>query len=253
MRPVVCIVPCYREPVDEVEKTIESALAVENISRVIVVDDGENSRALVKLAGERSPGKCVTTLCREENGGPAAALNDGIALAGLNGEDAIICRLDVRDRYYPEAKAAQIETVLSGKCRASASPHYDPVKGEVCTPRVDWRDRIYYVSQFTQISTVFERSVWAEIGIDTTFRWAEDWRFCMLVQHWIGWDMFHEVTCAAGMFPGGYTDRGGPQRDADRKRVYELGQHLGKPDKFAHYYDPIWCRRHGLEPLKRKT
>lgn len=245
MRPVVCIVPCYREPVDEVLASVESALAVQNMTSVIVVDDGAHDEKLQLLVGSR-----VAVIYREGNGGPAAALNDGIAAAP---DDAIICRLDVRDRYYPEAKAAQIETVLSGKCRASASPHYDPVKGEVCTPRADWRDRIYYVSQFTQISTVFERSVWAEIGIDTTFRWAEDWRFCMLVQHWIGWDMFPEVTCSAGMFPGGYTDRGGPQRDADRKRVYELGQHLGKPDKFAHYYDPIWCRRHGLEPLKRKT
>lgn len=241
---VVVVIPCYREPIDEVSATIESALLVPNVKRAIVVDDGAGQYELDDLRSN-----CVEVRHRNINGGPAAALDDGIAAAPA---DSVICRLDVRDRFYPEAKAHQIETVLSGKCRASASPHFDPVRGEVHTPRNDWRDRIYYVSQFTQMSTVFEHSVWEEIGIDTSFRWAEDWRFNMLVEHHIGWDMFPEVTCSAGMFPGGYTDRGGPGRDADRKRVYSLGQALGKPEKFAHFYNTDWCRRRGLTPLKRK-
>jgi hypothetical protein len=240
---VVVIVPCYREPVDEVAKTVESALAVPNVTDVIIVDDGAGQAELDALASDR-----VRVIHRAANGGPAAALDDGIRAAPT---DSVICRLDVRDRFYPEAKARQIDTVLSGKCRASASPHFDPVKGAVHTPVEKWQTLIYSVSQFTQMSTVFERSVWQEIRIDTSFRWAEDWRFCMLTQHYIGWEMFPEVTCSAGMFPGGYTDRGGPNRDSDRKRVYQLGQVLGHPDKYAHMYNPEWCKRRGLTPLRR--
>lgn len=239
---VVVVIPCYREPIAEVIGTLESAFSVAD--RVIVVDDGAGQYELDDLRSDR-----VEVWHRNLNGGPAAALEDAIAAAPM---DSVICRLDVRDRFYPDAKRRQIETVLSGQRRASASPHFDPVAGRVHIPRSDWRTRIYYVSQFTQMSTVFHHSVWREIGIDTSFRWAEDWRFNMLVEHHIGWDMFPEVTCSAGMFPGGYTDRGGEGRDADRKRVYALGQALGKPEKFAHLYDPVWCAKRGAEPLKRK-
>lgn len=237
--PVVVVIPCHREPLDEVALTVESARAVGD---VILVDDGTGDAALDSLG--------VRVIHRTENGGPAAALNDGIAAAP---DDSVICRLDVRDRFYAEPKLRQIETVLRGECRASFSPHFDPVAGRVHQPRDDWQTRIYYGSQFTQISTAIERSVWVEVGIDVSFRWAEDWRFCMLTEHRIGWQMFPEVTCSAGMFPGGYTDRGGPGRDADRKRVYELGQALGKPEKFAHRYDPIWCARHGVAPLVSRS
>lgn len=239
--PVVVVIPCYREPFDEVAGSLKSALAVADF--VVIVDDGADQQDLESLRSGR-----VDILHRAENGGPAAALNDGIAATPPG---SIVCRLDVRDRFYPEPKARQIEMVRSGQCRASMSPHFDPVAGRVHTPR-DWQARIYYVSQFTQMSTVFERSVWEEVGIDTSFRWAEDWRFNMLVQHHIGWTFFPEVTCSAGMFPGGYTDRGGPGRDAARKRVYQMGQHLGKPEKFAHLYDEQWCKKRGIEPLKRK-
>lgn len=241
--PVVVVIPCYREPLDEVAATVESALSVCNVTDVIVVDDGAGDAGLDELRSDR-----VQVIYRDTNGGPAAALNDGIAAAS---DDAIVCRLDVRDRFYPEAKARQIETVLSGEYVASAGPHFDPVAGRVHIPHTKWRTLIYNVCQFTQISTAFRRSVWADIGIDTSFRWAEDWRFCMLVQHHIGWQMFEEVTCSAGMFPGGYTDRGGPDRDSDRKRVHRLGQILGRPKRYAHLYNEEWCRHHGVTPMKR--
>lgn len=241
MTPAVCVIPCYREPLDEVRSTLESALGCVDLA--VIVDDGADDRALDVLESER-----VLVLHRADNGGPAAALNDGISAAP---EDSVICRLDVRDRFYPDAKRRQIETVRSGACRASASPHYDPVKSRTHKPHEKWSTLIYTVSQFTQMSTAFHRSVWSEIGIDTSFRWAEDWRFCMLVQHYIGWEMFPDVTCSAGMFPGGYTDRGGPERDSDRKRVYALGQALGNPDRYAHLYSEDWCKKRGLTPLRR--
>ena len=241
--PVVVVIPCYRGPIEEVELSLASALEVADTA--IIVDDGADQRELDSLAGDR-----VRIVRRAENGGPAAALDDGIAAAP---EGAVICRLDVRDTFYADAKRRQIETVLRGECRASASPHFDPVAGRAHVPHAKWATLIYRDSQFTQMATVFRRSVWAEVGIDRSYRWSEDWRFNLLVQHYIGWQMFPEVTCSAGMFPGGHSDTGGRARDADRKRVLHLGQVLGKPEKYAHFYNPIWCAKRGIAPLQRKA
>jgi hypothetical protein len=222
VREVVTVIPCYREPIDEVRKSLESALAVSDHVRIIHADT---------------------------NGGPGAALDIGTRAAP---EGSIICRLDVRDCFYPEAKLRQIETVRSGRCRASASYHFDPVTNSVHVPPPKWQTRIYTDSVFTQISTVYERSVWEEIGIDATLRWAEDWLFLLRVQHYIGWSLFPEVTCSAGMFAGGHTDRGGSSRDLDRVRVVEMGRILSHPDAYAHLYNEKWCRKRGITPLKRK-
>lgn len=238
---IVCVIPCYREPVDEVSKTLVSALSVADSA--IVVDDGANDVALDALRSEQ-----VRVIHSEHNGGPGMAVDAGTRAAP---DDSIICRLDVRDEFYP-AKRAQIETVLSGKCRASASPHFDPVTNAVHHPPPDWRTRIYTDSVFTQMATVYERSVWAEVGMDPSLRWAEDWLFLLRVQHYIGFDMFPEVTCSAGMFAGGHTDRGGGARDADRVRVVEMGRILSHPDAYAHLYNERWCGKRGIKPLRRK-
>jgi glycosyltransferase involved in cell wall biosynthesis len=244
---VVTVIPCYREPIDEVRRSLESALAVSDAA--VIVDDGAGQSELDELASAR-----VTVLRRTENGGPSAALNDGIASAPPG---SVICRLDVRDVFHPDAKRRQIERVTSGACRASCSPHFDPVLAADFTPPSDWRKRIYTDSCFTGVSTVYERSVWEDIGIDTSFRWAEDWRFSLLIEHCVGFEMFPEVTCAAGMFPGGHTDCTGDvakreRREADRARVLELGRALSHPDMFSHLYNERWCRSHGIRPLRRK-
>lgn len=249
MRNVVVVMPCYREPIGEVRRSLDSALAVSNVTGAIIVDDGAHDEALDDLSDER-----VTVIHTDANGGPSAALNAGIASTP---PDSVICRLDVRDVFYPEAKARQIEAVLSGACRASCSPHFDPVTGEIFIPPADWRSRIYTDSCFTGVSTVYERSVWEEVGIDTSFRWAEDWRFSLLIEHLVGFDMFPEVTCSAGMFPGGHTDCVGDRekykrRQADRARVLDLGRSLSHPDQYAHRYNAEWCAKRGLEPLRRR-
>jgi glycosyltransferase involved in cell wall biosynthesis len=244
--PVVVVIPCHREPIEDVAATVDSALAVPvDGLRVVLVDDG-NRRADLNL-GER-----VTVIHRETNGGPSAALNTGIASTT---QGSIICRLDVRDAFYAEPKARQIETVLRGVL-ASSSPHFDPVKGCDHVPPPDWRKRIYKDSCFTGVTNVYHRSVWERIGNDESIRWAEDWRFSMLVEHLFGWDMFPEVTCSAGMFAGGHTDCGGDPkkyqlRDADRTRVWELGRALSHPDMYAHLYREDWCRKRGIDPLPR--
>lgn len=249
MRDVVVVVPCYREPVDEVRRSIDSALAVANVTRVTLVDDGADQSELDQLAGDR-----VSVIHLDVNGGPSFALNAGIAAAP---DDSIICRLDVRDEYYPEPKARQIETVLSGRCRASCSPHYDPVAGAIHEPPPNWRRLIYTDSCFTGVSTVYERSVWQEVGIDTSFRWAEDWRFSLLIEHMIGFDMFPEVTCSAGMFPGGHSDCTASDekrrlREDDRVRVIRLARALDRPDQFAHLYSVDWCKKRGMTPMVKR-
>lgn len=241
--------PCHREPVDVVAESLASALAVPVCASVVIVDDGAGRTDLDVLTDDR-----VRVLHRATNGGPSAALNDGIASTA---PDSVICRLDVRDSFYPDAKARQIETVLRG-LPASCSPHFDPVENRVFTPPADWQRRIYTDSCFTGVSTVYRRDVWERVGIDTSFRWAEDWRFSLLIEHMIGFDIFPEVTCSAGMFPGGHTDCTQSRekralRDADRARVLELGRALANPDMYAHLYSEKWCAKRGKTPLPRRT
>ena len=245
--PVVVVVPCYREPLEYVTATIDSALTVPvDGLRVVLVDDGTGRDDLA--FGDR-----VTVLHRDRNGGPSAALNTGIASTAPG---SIICRLDVRDSFYSEPKARQIETVLRG-VTASASPHYDPVHDRTWVPPDDWRRRMFSDSCFTGVTNVYHRHVWERVGVDDSYRWAEDWRFSMLVEHVFGWEMFPEVTCSAGEYPGGHTDCGGDRRkyelrDADRTRVHELGRALSHPDAYAHLYREDWCRKRGMTPLPRR-
>lgn len=248
MDPVVVVMPCHREPIAEVQKSIDSALAVpiEGI-RVTLVDDGTGREDLDALGSDR-----VTVIHRDTNGGPSAALDTGIASTAPG---SVICRLDVKDEFYPEPKARQIETVLRG-IPASCSPHWDPVRNYEHHPPPDWRKRIYSDSCFTGVTTVYRRDVWERVGIDTSIRWAEDWRFSMLIEHIVGFDLFPEVTCSAGMYAGGHTDCTSNRakydaREADRARVVTLGRALSHPDAYAHLYNPKWCAKRGIEPLKR--
>ena len=245
---VVVVVPCHRDPVDAVAASLASALAIPDL-RVVVVDDGADRADLDALSDDR-----VRILHRRENGGPSAALEDGIASTAPG---SVICRLDVRDEFYPEAKARQIETVLRG-VQASCSPHFDPMLGRSHELPSNWRQHIYTDSCFTTVTAVYQRSVWERVGMDTSLRWAEDWRWALLVEHTIGWDVFPEVTCSAGMYPGGHTDVTGDQRkrearDRDVAQVLELARALANPDMYAHLYSEQWCAKRGKTPLPRRT
>jgi glycosyltransferase involved in cell wall biosynthesis len=242
---VATVIPCYREPFDLVLAAVRSAQSVPGMTRVIVVDDGGHDPALDALPCE--------VIHAPTNGGPSAALDIGIRQLS---EESIICRLDVRDAFYPEAKGRQIETVKAG-VRASVSAHYDPVPQEEYVPPADWRKRMYRDSCFSSISMAIHHSVWREIGIDASFRWAEDWRFLMSVHHYIGLTVFPEITCSAGMFTGGHTDCSNDKdkaarRNVDIGRVSELGRALSHPDAYAHLYNEGWCRSHGIAPMRRR-
>lgn len=248
MAPVYVVMPCHREPLDAVVASLDSALAILG-ANVVIVDDGVARDDLDALRSPR-----VTVLHRTENGGPSAALDDGFRSTP---HGSVLCRLDVRDSYYPDAKARQIETVQRGT-PASCSPHFDPVAGRVHVPPRNWRTRIYTDSCFTSISMAIRRDVWERVGIDTTLRWAEDWRFLMLIEHTIGFEMFDEVTCAAGEFAGGHSDVTASRekrelRDSHVARVYEIAQALAHPDKYAHLYSEQWCAKRGRKPLPRRA
>lgn len=258
-RPIVVVVPCYREPLDRVRRSVESALAIPLPDvRVVIVDDGAGDEQLDVLHDEMAclSELAVTVLHRDRNGGPSAALNTGIASAP---DGSVICRLDVGDVFYPEPKARQIETVLRGDARASCSGHYDPVADRVHQVPADWRRRIYGDSCFSGVTTVYLREVWEAVGrCDESYRWAEDWRFSLLIEHVVGFSLFEEVTCSAGMFPGGHSDTTGDPakleaRNRDRRRAREFGQQLGDPARYAHLYSEKFCRKYGLTPLPRRS
>lgn len=245
---IVTIVPCYREPFARVLATVESALAVPGMDRVIVVDDGCADAGLDALPCD------VVHL--PENRGCSAALNAGIRLLA---DSDIACRLDVGDLFYADAKARQLEVVASGQARCSSSPHFDPVAGEVWQLPADWHRQIYADSVFTGCTNVYRVDVWREVGEhDESLRYLGDWDFSMKVQFYVGWHIHDEPTCSAGMFPDGFSARAqsnpitAARRIADRSRVFERGRAFSHPDAHAHLWNEDWCRKRNLEPLRRK-
>jgi len=246
---VVTIVPCFREPLDKVRRTVESALATRHMSRVIVVDDGCHDAALDELESDR-----VQVIHLEENRGCSAALNAGIATLD---DDDIACRLDVGDHFWPENKARQLELVLTGEARCSSSPHFDPVAGETWRVPDRWQRRIYADSVFTPCTNVYRVSVWREVGgHDEGLRYKADWDFSMKVEAYVGWHLHPEVTCDAGMYPDGFTARSvlDPVKRAVREEcnrvVSERGRILANPSAHAHLFNEKWCKYHGVAPLR---
>lgn len=252
---VAVVIPCYREQIDRVRSTVESAARTPNVNRVIVVDDGCNDETLDILHDEHAclDERAVTVLHLPENRGCSGALNAGIESLP---EDSIVCRLDVGDHFWPEAKARQIDVVLSGDWRCSSSPHFDPVENRIWIPPSHWRKHIYNDSVFTGVTNVYHRSVWLEVGKhDESLMYSADWDFSMKVQYRIGWHMHDEPTCDAGMYVGGHSDRA--QRDAKTKQrriddqadVALRGRILSHPDMYKHLSDPEWRRKRGLPPV----
>lgn len=248
---VAVVIPCYREQIDRVHKTVESALATRNVTDVIVVDDGCNDQGLGTLVSAM-----VNVLHLPRNRGCSGALNAGIQDLP---DDAIICRLDVGDEFYPGPKARQIDVVLSGQARCSSSPHFDPVAGEFWAVPDNWRRHIYSDSVFTGCTNVYRKDVWLEVGgHDESLRYLADWDFSMKVQYYVGWHMHDEATCAAGMYPDGFSARAQfdpvtkQRRVDDRSKVFERGRVFSHPDAHAHLFNEKWCRKRGLTPLRRK-
>ncbi len=246
-RPVFVIMPCFNEDPVRVMRSVESALATPGVDRVRVVDDGS------AIPLELPPTDRVVVIRRGNNGGPSAALNSGIRTLP---QDAIVCRLDVGDTFYPDVKGKQIEEVRSGRARALFAWHYDPVRNFTRKPDANWQRNVFIDNQFGSTTSVFERSVWEEVGgFDDSVRWTDDWRFAVKVQFLVGWSEFAEVAGEHGMYPGGHSDvDGDPVRKAARAKDYtatvELARALGNPRAYRYLFDPKWCRKRGLVPLQ---
>jgi glycosyltransferase involved in cell wall biosynthesis len=262
---IYAVIPCYREKLDRVRRTVDSALATKGIDSVLIVDDGCNDRELDRLTLTEAPEpeaeeadgyeprrpqpSRVRVLHLPANVGPSAAMNAGCETLPT---DAIICRIDVGDTFHPEAKARQVATVKAG-VRASFSPHFNAVSKAVFRPPANYASRIYFDGMFCICTAVFHRSVWVEVGgFDESLRYGDDWDFSMRVQHAIGWSMFGEVTCEAGAFPDGYSARAKldpatkARQIADTQRCLDKALAMRHPSAAAHFSDPSWRRKHGL-------
>jgi hypothetical protein len=243
--PVVVVVPCYNESNERIERTVASALVTPGVDLVRVVDDGSD------VPVSPAPRAKLDVMRCPSNGGPSAALNVGIRSLP---DDAIVCRLDVGDEFYPEPKSRQIAMVKAG-APAVASARFDPVAERVVPIANGWKRGIFGGCQFANTATVFTKQTWLDVGgYDESLRWCDDWRFSAAVQAHVGWQIMNEATGSHGEFPGGHSDVRGEskaRRQADRARVVEICHALASPDKHAHLFDEDWCRKRGVIPIRK--
>lgn len=232
---VVTVIPTYRDTLEQLSSSVESALAVTGMDGVLMVADGA-PRIPREVLDRFGPDGRVRLLVLEKNRGCPAALNAGIAELA---NDALVCRLDAGDVFYPEIKLRQVlEHRARSEVRCSFSEHHDSVTGATRMPSARlWSRGIYADNQFCASTTVFTKQVWLDVGgYDESLRYGDDWDFHMRVQHLIGWTPFWDVTCSAGELAGGLTDsaRRDPAkrklRDEHVARVHEQGRALSHPD-----------------------
>lgn len=221
---IATIIPAYNEPPAHVQAAVESARAVSDL--VVVADDGSRHPVSIESDG--------VLVVRQENNGPAAAMNLG-ARAAIDAGATTLCRLDVGDSFLEEPKRRQI--ALSAEHHAVASWHVDPVEGKTFRPLPNWRRVIYWDGAFCICTIVVSADLWRDMGgFNESLRWADDWDFAMRVEQRHGWHMFAEATCLAGAFDGGHTK--GAEADPIKRalkhecmvRTLELGRVLrGRP------------------------
>lgn len=193
---IATIIPCYNEPRGRLAATVESALEVSDL--VVIADDGSREPASHWQAD--SDARAVIAV-RQPNAGPAAAMNLG-AYEAIKLGATRLCRLDVGDSFRADAKRRQL--ALAGP--ALCSWHFDLVEGKTFTPLPHWQRQIYWDGAFCIDTIVVAVDLWREVGgFDVSLRYGDDWDFAMRVQATCGWEMFPEVTCEAGAFPGGHT------------------------------------------------
>jgi glycosyltransferase involved in cell wall biosynthesis len=232
---VVTVIPTYRDTLEQLSLSVESALRVTGMEGVLIVADGA-PRIPREVLDRFGPDGRVRLLVLDKNRGCPAALNAGIAELA---DDSLVCRLDAGDEFFPEIKTRQvIELMIAAPSSCSFSAHHDSVTGATRMPYARmWARAIYSDNQFAASTTVFHKRVWFDVGgYDESLRYGDDWDFHMRVQHVVGWSPFWDVTCSAGELAGGLTDsaRRDPVkrklRDEHVARVHEQGRALSHPD-----------------------
>lgn len=215
---IATVIPAWNEPADRIARTVASALTVSDL--VVIADDGS-----------REPIACDGALVvRQENKGPAAAMNLGARIALERGASKI-ARLDVGDVFRVDEKRRQLATPHA----ASFSPHFDLVESKTFVPPSLWVNRIYTDGAFCICTCVVTAAAWLAVGgFDESLRYGDDWDWSIRVQSIIGWTMHPEVTCEAGAFEGGHTKGANAdpvkrqRKHDDMVRVIKLGKTVAR-------------------------
>ncbi|WP_298528033.1 glycosyltransferase [uncultured Christiangramia sp.] len=169
------VIPCYNDPI-YVTRAVDSAVAQDYVDlEIIVVDDGSNSETKAILRGlEPKMSKLIT----QENKGPSAARNTGIALA--NGEFILV---HDSDDYFEPAFCTKAVEVFSRK---------NDVKAVTCYARWFQSDRQYrifkppggdlkdfLIQNATLSNSMFRKKDWEEAGgyDEKMINGFEDWEF----------------------------------------------------------------------------
>lgn len=187
---IATVLPAYNEPRDRLLASVQSAL---DVSDLVVVSDDGSREPIEPIDG--------VEVVRHENAGPAAAMNRGVERALAMGATRI-ARLDVGDRFLPDAKRRQLERPEP----AVASWHFDLVRQRAFRPTQERLGRIYFDGVFCICTVVVTADVWRDVGgFDESLRYGDDWEWAMRVQHAVGWTMHADITCEAGAFEGGHS------------------------------------------------
>jgi Glycosyl transferase family 2 len=193
---VSVVIPCYNQA-QYLRQSIESALSQTHSSMdLIVVDDGSRDDTAAVAAGYR-PVRCV----RQDNRGPSAARNAGLAVA----RGAFVIFLDADDRLLPWAATrgmASLHMDPSAALAVGLERRIDTHGGPLPTRRRRPLQGDAYASLIRRCwimppgAVIFRRSILEAIGgFDAALPYAEDYDvYLKLARRWPIIDHYTEVV-----------------------------------------------------------
>lgn len=98
------VIPTFNAPADRLGRVLRSALACDDVGRVIIVDDGSSSSPTAKSFGLGADSLEKLVVLTQLNAGPSAARNQGLRTATA---DFILC-VDDDDELIPKGVAAMV-------------------------------------------------------------------------------------------------------------------------------------------------
>jgi glycosyltransferase involved in cell wall biosynthesis len=187
-----------------ITRTLKSVAAQEfRDFELIVVDDGSTDGTPDVISADAIP--ALTLICHEENRGPAAARNSGLAVA--KGE--WIAFLDSDDTWHPDKLAHQVAYAQNAASQIWAScTGYRLHRGEqvsnICLDMGpgEFRNQILWGCSISPGSTLMvRREVFEKVGtFDESLRRLEDWDWLLrFSQHY---DLSFLPNVLVDVFPG---------------------------------------------------